>query len=434
MPSLPPWAVGMPSMFHTEEQEVTRKAKIDFSIFGKEIGTKLQKINESVVFMDETISAIASAMVMKKNIILYGPKGHAKTQIATAIAEAFYKPEEIYSRQLGSGTKYDDLFGPYDIPLMREKGQKVVDLSQGMVLKKVAVLDEGFTAPRHLLTEMLQLLSDKRFCQGAALCAKSTLEIVIVCTNVNPKDWVSSAMQDSDKATYEAFVDRFPFQQKVHWPNYTGAAYSAMFEKKYGKAGKYFADVIGEAANMGAPISPRTANIAFETFEKLGLQGIQSIADIPDEEKEKIKRAEQNRVAIEKIDEVRKKAHDILLTQIPGLSKVSSWMSRGVVKVALEGQVDHEFNQLKRKAKSLESYVAAHRTLAGIEDEAKQLRAPAEGESVVRLQETIEIITEGCQALNKIIAAHVISTHPATPQMAGSGTAAPSAGALPEED
>lgn len=245
-----------------------------------------QRLGEKFVFAEKAIACMFYAHELANagylgNVILTGPKGHAKSELAKAFVDVMgYTPNEIFKAQFSVATKPEHLFG---IPNMEKfmTGELEYNIENSFLRRKVAIFEELFNAPSSTLQMLIDILMSGEFCAGGKVCYKSACLFHISLTNVDPQAWVNS--QDAvRKDSFDAFSARFPFQCRVDWNHvgYTARSYAALIEKVLKVESDAFCEMMEHAAKVNNLITPRTAVLAARSYLLNGVDSMQFIEGV----------------------------------------------------------------------------------------------------------------------------------------------------------
>lgn len=220
----------------------------------------VSKLAESFVRSEEVARIIALAVASGKNVLLWGPGGHGKSEMVTAALSQVISEESIFVQSFGEGMSEDTLWGGLDFKALDE--QKIMRYfpENSFLNKKIAVFEEIFDAPATVLLALKDTLTAKTLRKGAQTFAMKT-KVIIAITNKDP-----SEISEMGPAA-QALIERFPLQLKVQWPSYTAADYCQLFQKVAGRLSgaelngtmPVLAEVMAKASEGGNVISPRTA-------------------------------------------------------------------------------------------------------------------------------------------------------------------------------
>lgn len=259
------------------------------------------EITAQFVHSETTVEAIYYALRSKRNIILHGPGGHAKSDIAEAclklITPNFY--EETYIASCSQQMDASPFVGYTDIKTLREEGIRKTVLTDTVFLKsRYAILEEGFDAPDDLLLSLKDSLQRGYICING-VCEPNKLQTLIICTNVDPMKWAS---KDQSR---NALLGRFAFIHKVEWPSYTANDFQAMFQAR-GKYDLQVARLAEKCHQLGFPVSPRDVMMMLDIHTMGGLQALQTFRGMTPTIFAELKKLEASFPYIAEIEEIEK--------------------------------------------------------------------------------------------------------------------------------
>lgn len=219
-----------------------------------------EKLEEDFVYSEDVAKIIARAVRTGKNVILWGPPGHAKSAMVVAALDALELREHAFVLDFGEGMDEPTLWGGLNFQKLHDEHILDFQPERSFLNSPVVVFEELFDAPPQVLCALKNTLTSKCLSKSSDQFPMKT-KVIIVCTNKSPDD--ISALGDSAKA----LIERFPLQLKVEWPDYSAKSYATMFEK-LGFTDKgfnfAFAEIIASAGQQKNPISPRTAMHAYQ--------------------------------------------------------------------------------------------------------------------------------------------------------------------------
>jgi hypothetical protein len=241
------------------------------------------------------------------NVVLFGPRGHGKSQLCQAFFEVMgHTP---YEAQMSAFTKPEHLFGIPDIELLK-KGTLQYNMEGSFLDYEYAIFEELFDATS-ILQMMKAILTDGQYCAGGKTCYKSKTKFILAPTNMKPADWYNAT--DSHKVeSFKAFADRFPFSTEVVWPSYTAYDYALLIERVLKLKSDAFAEMMAYAHKQGSTISPRTAIIAAKSYASQGVEPLQFFEGVSPEVFEKFKDIDGKSMYYKHIQEWLSKAKQIL--------------------------------------------------------------------------------------------------------------------------
>lgn len=228
----------------------------------------LSILDESFVFANEVARIIALAIGGKKNMIVYGPGGHAKSAMINEVIRGLNLVEDCFVQFFGEGMDESRLFGGLDFgKLEREKVLEYFP-ERSFLNKRIAVFEELFDAPASVLLALKDTLSAKELRNGSQRFQMRT-ETIIVLTNREPGEISELG------AAAHALTERFPLQLDLRWADYSAKSYLSMFEKVARKSKgpvlngfkAILAEILAKASEEGNFVSPRTAVHAFEVCQ-----------------------------------------------------------------------------------------------------------------------------------------------------------------------
>ena len=229
------------------------------------------KSAEKFVFMDKTSSILEIGYSTCKNIVLYGPGGHGKSEMTLE----FLKEKGIvpYVITMGTGMTTDRLFGGMDIPTFEKTGKIEYLVENSFMNHEYVVFEEMFDAPDFILEQLKDILSSGIFRNGTQIFHIKT-KFIICCTN-RTRDEFSKNM------SLRALMERFPLELNVIWDNYTEISYNKLLESKFGvdNVDPVIPYLLQEYAKNGITISPRIAVTAYQVYDQCGPDSLSFIAE-----------------------------------------------------------------------------------------------------------------------------------------------------------
>lgn len=163
------------------------------------IPSHISTLNGTFIERREIIDTIMPLMVAKEHMLLIGPPGTAKSQIARAIC-GLIKSDRYFERLLTRFSTPPELFGP---PSMKKMQMDIFEFVTAGRLPEaeVAFLDEIFKGNSSILNALLAILNERTFHNGATPM-KVPLRILVGASN----EWASS---DELNALDDRFALRF---------------------------------------------------------------------------------------------------------------------------------------------------------------------------------------------------------------------------------
>ena len=225
----------------------------------------LNLLSASFVFVEEVARVLSLAFAGKKNVIIFGPAGHGKSEMIKAVVDGLGLDTETFYQFFGEGMDESRLFGGLNFRKLED--DKVLEYfpEKSFLNSRVAVFEELFDAPASVLLALKDVLTAKELRNGSQRFKMKT-EIIICLTNKEPNE-----ISDLGPAAH-ALIERFPLQLNLKWKDYSSGSYLKMFEKVASRlAGPILngfkavlAEILSKASAEGNFVSPRTAVHAFQ--------------------------------------------------------------------------------------------------------------------------------------------------------------------------
>lgn len=260
-------------------EEVLEQIKLNNSLITKEktMATQVKKlakanpVAEKFVFMDKTVNILNVGFQTCKNVVLYGPGGHGKSEMTLDFLKA--KGIEPYVITMGTGMTTDRLFGGLDIPTFEKTGKIEYLVENSFMNHPFVIFEEMFDAPDFILEQLKDILSSGTFRNGTQIFPIET-KFIICCTN-RTRDEFSKNM------SLKALMERFPLELNVIWDNYTEISYNKLLESKFGvdNVDPVIPYLLQEYAKNGITISPRVAVTAYQVYDQCGPESLSFIAE-----------------------------------------------------------------------------------------------------------------------------------------------------------
>lgn len=168
---------------------------------------KLSEVLEkNLVGKKEVIRNSLLAMLVKENVLLVGPPGTAKSEIARRLSNVV-KEGKYFEYLLTQYTTPEELFGP--VSLMNLKKDIFIKNTEGYLSSvNIAFLDEIFKANSSILNSLLTIMNERIYHNGNK---KENSEIISIvgASNELPTD-------ESLLALYDRFLFRIPVGYLKH--------------------------------------------------------------------------------------------------------------------------------------------------------------------------------------------------------------------------
>lgn len=137
-----------------------------------------------------TISAVA-----QEPLLLIGPPGTAKSELATKFRDALGIPEEDYFEYMLTGfTEPSEIMGPIDVRLLRE-GRYVRRVQGKLPTARMVFLDEIFKANSAILNSLLTVINERKYYQDG-VPERVALRVLFAATNLVPEHEELAALRD----------------------------------------------------------------------------------------------------------------------------------------------------------------------------------------------------------------------------------------------
>ncbi|KKQ93035.1 MAG: hypothetical protein UT66_C0006G0002 [candidate division CPR2 bacterium GW2011_GWC1_39_9] len=225
-------------------------------------------LSANFVFTDEIARVFSLAFAGRKNCIVFGPGGHAKSEMIMKVVQELGLEDETFIQSFGEGMDESRLYGGLNFRKLEE--EKVLEYypERSFLNYRIAVFEELFDAPASVLLALKDTLTAGELRNGAQRFKKRT-EVIIVPTNKEPGEISELG------ASAHALIERFPLQLNLRWKDYAAKSYLAMFEKVAGRLGgpvlngfkAVLAEILAKATSEGNFVSPRTAVHAFQVCQ-----------------------------------------------------------------------------------------------------------------------------------------------------------------------
>lgn len=152
-----------------------------------------QAMNANFVERHAEIRAIMLALIAKKNILLIGPPGVAKSSIIQQFIEAF-TDVQAFTRLISPTTQPDELFGSAKFDRLKE-GVIERNIDGQLPTAHFAFLDEIFKSTSDLLNGLLKIMNEHQFENGTDVL-KTPLFTLIGASNEFPEEDDLAALYD----------------------------------------------------------------------------------------------------------------------------------------------------------------------------------------------------------------------------------------------
>ncbi len=162
----------------------------------------LADLDRNLLERDVPVRLLLLAALAGEHVLLIGPPGTAKSELARRLHAAF-ADAPYFERLLTRFSVPEELFGPLSLKALEQ--DRYERLTDGFLpTAQVAFLDEVFKANSAILNALLTLLNEREFDNGAGR-VRVPLVSVVGATNEVPDD-------ESLQAFYDRFLLRVPVQ------------------------------------------------------------------------------------------------------------------------------------------------------------------------------------------------------------------------------
>lgn len=224
---------------------------------------------------------LSLSLISGKNVVLYGPAGHGKSEAIQAITSAI-QGAKVFVQYFGEGMDESRIYGGLNLRRLSDTEDPRIeyDPANSFLASDFAVFEELFDAPTNVLLSLKDTLTARELRNGAQRYQMNT-QSIICATNRRPEEIGELG------AAANALIERFPLQLEVKWSSYNSGDYLEMFssveqqspavgkdatlaniiELKHqaqevtlsGEVRMMLANILAVAVDQGHFVSPRTA-------------------------------------------------------------------------------------------------------------------------------------------------------------------------------
>ena len=135
----------------------------------------IDQVSHGLFERDEAVRLLILAALSGEHLLLVGPPGTAKSELARRLHQVF--GGTYFERLLTRFSVPEELFGPLSLAALDE-GRYERDIVGYLPCASVAFLDEVFKANSAILNALLTVLNERQFDQGAQRVAVPLVSLV----------------------------------------------------------------------------------------------------------------------------------------------------------------------------------------------------------------------------------------------------------------
>jgi energy-coupling factor transporter ATP-binding protein EcfA2 len=223
-------------------------------------------LSEKYVNYEDVARILSLAISSGKNVLLWGPGGHAKSEMVEAAIQVCSPQSEVFIQSFGEGMDEATLWGGLDFKKLDEEKILQYFPENSFLNRNYAVFEELFDAPSSVLLALKDALTSKILRKGTQQFPMKT-KCIIALTNKDPSEISELGL------SAKALIERFPLQLKVEWKTYTSQDYLQLFEKVVKNTPDttsvrgILAEILAKVSGTGDIISPRSAVHALQVAQ-----------------------------------------------------------------------------------------------------------------------------------------------------------------------
>jgi MoxR-like ATPase len=205
----------------------------------QKIQTLLEQLNHGLVEREGTLKTALLTVLAGENLVLIGPPGTCKSEIARRIAKSFShdihenKNHAYFEYLLTKFSTPEEIFGPLSIKALKDDIYKR-NTAGYLPTVKIAFLDEIFKASSSILNALLTILNERIYHNGSER-QDVHMQALIAASNELPNDQEElSALYD--RFLVRNFVDYVSDDNLVHLFKKTGVMPELSGESKFSSA------------------------------------------------------------------------------------------------------------------------------------------------------------------------------------------------------
>lgn len=206
------------------------------------------------------------AQPMTGNLILYGPGGYGKTEMASGFLR-IATGHDPFIVNMNSGTTVQEIFGGYDIAAFGNGDGIQYNFDYSFMAHPWCVFEEAFDVRPRVLSSTKYPISNLKFALAGVEQRDIHTKGIIIVTNKDTSEFMAA----DDTA---AFLERFPFRYRVSWDELTAGqrVNSSMYViKKFDPKNMLTSNQQQKIANYATntKMSPRMIGRAVQTLTSM---------------------------------------------------------------------------------------------------------------------------------------------------------------------
>lgn len=279
----------------------------------EKLKTARQAVENDFLQSGGMCDALELAFTVGNNVLIYGPGGYGKSEIAELFVNAMGVTPFIFS--FSDSTTETKMFGGMDYPHFKKTGEIKYVTENSFMNHEVVIFEEIFDAPTSCLLSLKDVMTSGKLRHGNDVTDCKT-KVFIGLTNRSKED-----VNTDDSIA--ALLERFHVTYRNVWGDHTNKAYDELFVKKVDAYDdhkdilKFVATIFAESAakNATKTVSPRTAvRAALGCTTRFGLDSLQFLreldSDVYEECKARFEQFKNEQQSSGEFEELRKKVLD----------------------------------------------------------------------------------------------------------------------------
>jgi MoxR-like ATPase len=172
---------------------------------------------------DDMREVISLALVSGKNLIMFGPGGHGKSEFVSDVLKTV-SGASTFVQSCGEGLDEARLYGGINLAKLNASDDPRIEFhpERSFLAADFGVFEELFDAPTSVLLSLKDTLTARCLRNGAQTFPMRT-QLLVAATNREPGEVAEMG------AAAQALIERFPLQLRVAWESYDSSAYLGLF-------------------------------------------------------------------------------------------------------------------------------------------------------------------------------------------------------------